>query len=485
MSNSPDGITNLFEEKKKGLLYEETCMLFSLLNSPELVRRNEKSIDPSMFIEELHGNMFKAMLDAADKGAKSFKTRDLALRMKDFDQNINVDSTQSQIEFILSSENDPNFYKFASRVWEKWRRRECNRRLEAAIASPPDDDGGADKFDAIEAAMDLRKKTNPFQGNCKTAKETLSKTISLLESIWSGKMVFPKISSGYKEIDGIFDGGFDTGTFSVMGAATGHGKTAAAINMAGAMSKQGTPVVYISLEETYRDLTMRVITSQSSVPRKHLINKDLITDAEKRRAHKVMEDFSSNKESLLQLACGGKTGPEIIDLIRLHHERDGSQVFFVDYMQRIGMESDNRTAEIARFALALGEIARELELVIIGTSQLKREGRKEQSKRKPSTYDLSESSYLENEAAYIVTLFRQDLVPDVESADFYNEANEGTIEFICCKQRNGQQGSIWLNFDGPAVRMTSRAQVTDNSYQQQFYQPQVQQGGPNDGYQQH
>ena len=298
-------------------------------------------------------------------------------------------------------------------------------------------------------------------------------------------MVFPKISSGYKEIDGIFDGGFDTGTFSVMGAATGHGKTAAAINMAGAMSKQGTPVVYISLEETYRDLTMRVITSQSGVPRKHLINKDLITDAEKRRAHKVMEDFSSNKESLLQLACGGKTGPEIIDLIRLHHERDGSQVFFVDYMQRIGMESDNRTAEIARFALALGEIARELELVIIGTSQLKREGRKEQSKRKPSTYDLSESSYLENEAAYIVTLFRQDLVPDVESADFYNEANEGTIEFICCKQRNGQQGSIWLNFDGPAVRMTSRAQVTDNSYQQQFYQPQVQQGGPNDGYQQH
>ena len=141
-------------------------------------------------------------------------------------------------------------------------------------------------------------------------------------------------------------------------------------------------------------------------------------------------------------------------------------------MQRIRMDSENRTAEVARFSLALGELAREHELVIIGTSQLKREGRREMAKRKPTTYDLSESSYLENEAAYIITLFRQDLVPELQNSDDYDYTLDNTIEFICCKQRNGVMSSTHLNFDGPSVRITSRqaASSTVSQYEKQFYE---------------
>jgi replicative DNA helicase len=69
---------------------------------------------------------------------------------------------------------------------------------------------------------------------------------------------------------------------------------------------------------------------------------------------------------------------------------------------------------------------------------------------------LSESSYLENEAAYIITLFRQDLIPGYEEKEDYNPEDDNTIELIVCKQRNGMQGSCKLWFDGPSVRLTSR-----------------------------
>ena len=90
------------------------------------------------------------------------------------------------------------------------------------------------------------------------------------------------------------------------------------------------------------------------------------------------------------------------------------------------------------------------------------------NRRKPTTYDLSESSYLENEAAYIITLFRQDLIPGYEERDDYNPDDAGTIELIVCKSRNGQQGSTKLNFDGPSVRLTSRLDGSEDNRSASF-----------------
>ena len=46
-----------------------------------------------------------------------------------------------------------------------------------------------------------------------------------------------------------------------------------AMNMAAEMSKVGTKVLFISLEESYRDLSLKVICSQSGVPAKSCLIK--------------------------------------------------------------------------------------------------------------------------------------------------------------------------------------------------------------------
>ena len=456
-------IDEMFESSDK-LQYEEKTLLFSMLQDLKLVKRNRKLITQKMFSDNLNGLLYGSMLTVLDRGAKTFKPRDLAARILEESPNQgSLDVLSSHVENLMSSDKEPTFYKSAYRFYENYRNRITNRMYKEEIKRAKDQ---GDKFsasaDRMEEILLIKKKPNPFVGSGKTAKELLFTTSDMLNRIWDGSYVFPKIKTGYSDFDNLLDGGFDTGSLVIMGGPTGHGKSAAAVNMACSMVKHGVKCQYTSLEESYRDVSLRMICSQSAVPRRHLLNQHLITPSEKDKARNTIEELSMRDETALQIACGGKTADEIISLIRTHHEKDGTEVFFVDYVQRIKLERENTTAEVARFALALGETARELGLVIIATSQLKREGRKELAKRKPTTYDLSESSYLENEAAYIITLFRQDLVPEIQDKDDYDPSLDGTIELIVCKQRNGMQGSIHLGFDGPCVRMTSREDMFEN-----------------------
>lgn len=447
-----DSIDAMFEGNDR-LRYEEKVMLFCLLKDVKLVKRNRKMIKDYMFSDRLNSLIYGAMLEVLERGAKSFKPNDLAKRITEVDNTHgSVEKLSNEIDAIMRSDKEPKFYKMAFRFYENWRNRMANRKFKEVLSLSSDSE---ETLEAMEEVLAIRKRPNPFTGNCKTAKEVLHSTLDMLHDIWEGKFVFPKVKTHYPEFDDLLDGGFDVGSLVIMGGATGHGKSATALNIAAQMALNGTGVQYTTLEESYRDIALKLITSQSGVARRHLINKNLITPSEQEKAQKVMEKFV-NDESLLQIAAGGKTATEIINLIKTTHEKDGTIVFVVDYAQRITLERDNTTAEIARFALALGELARELGLVIIATSQLKREGRKEMSKRKPTSFDLSESSYLENEAAYIITLFRQDLVPGYEEKEDYNPEDDGCIELIVCKQRNGMQGSTKLWFDGPSVRLTSR-----------------------------
>jgi len=476
MSDSYDALdSQIFESEESNSRhrFEEKVLLCCLLRDMKLVKRNSKLIQDYMFSNPFNGLLYSAMIETIERGAKAFKPKDIAQRIMEVDPTAGepdpkkrptVEEVSIKIEKIISSDKEPRFYKSAARFYENWRIRQVNKKFKELLSVSADSD---ETIEQMEAVLAIRKKPNPFAGNCKSAKEVLHTTLGMLHDIWEGKYVFPKIKTGYIEFDDLLDGGFDVGSLVIMGGATGHGKSATALNLAAKMAELGIKSQYTSLEETYKDVALKIITSQSGVSRRNLVNKDLITPSEQERAQRVMEKFVSD-DSLLQFSCGGKTAAEVINLIRTTHEKDGTLVFIVDYAQRITLERDNATAEIARFALALGELARELGLVIIATSQLKREGRKEMNRRKPTTYDLSESSYLENEAAYIITLFRQDLIPGYEERDDYNPDDDGTIELIVCKSRNGQQGSTKLNFDGPSVRLTSRLDGSEDNRSASF-----------------
>jgi len=442
------------------LNHEEGALLCCFLRDPDLISANSKIIKDFQFTETRHAIMYKCMVNIIERGGKTLPVEEIAMRMRELDSSM-IEKDQIQyMNALIHSSKEPDFFKSANRFWENYKLRKIHWKFKEVLELNKDENGDSKEVvDRLENLLMLRKEPNPFAGSCKTAKEALVSTFTMLHSIWDGIAEFPKVRTGYPEIDQITDNGFDEGAFAVIGAATGHGKTAISINLAASMAKVGNKTVFISLEESYRDVTLKLIMSQSGVPRKHLVNRNLITEQEQRKAHQVMEHFSTD-ENLLQFACGSKTGAEVLSLIRSHHQRDGSRVFIIDYVQRIRMETENRTAEIARFVMALGELCKELGILIIGTSQLRREGRREMAKRKPTGFDLSESAFIENEASYIITLFRQDeivrMFPDFEDSDDFNSDDEGTVEFIVCKSRNGMTGSVKLWFKAECTKMSSR-----------------------------
>jgi replicative DNA helicase len=443
---------------------DEKALLSCFFEDPKLLARHGRNIQPQMFNDPVSTAMYVAMTQIQERGGKEFKVSEVAQCMSELSVSIpSRDQLEILINKIINTEKDPNFYRISQAFWESWRRREMNRQLKSSLSDPNINTNQELLLERYAEIVELKEKPNPFAGICLPASETIGSTWNLLEDIWSGKAVFPQIRTGIDSIDSLTRGGFNEGSFVVLGAATGHGKTAAGINISCSMANIGIKVAYISMEEQIRDLMLRVLGSQSGVPIDHL-KSEHCTSEQKRKAKEVFARYSTD-DSLLQFYCGARSPDQIIEMIRLHHDRDETKVFFVDYIQRLKPSDDNMgslTMQVARLSMALGELARELDIVIIATSQLQRTLRREmgQGKRKPSTYDLSESNFLECEASYIFTLYRQDHIlsefPEFEDHDMYNPEDRNTIEFILCKHRHGPTGNTKVHFDGRSLQITER-----------------------------
>ena len=458
-----DKLADLYKHSAKR---DEGAVLCCMLRDPKLVERHSRNIQPHMFSDPACAAMYVAMTEIQERGGKDFNSREIATRMGELDHRFkNTDQCASLVDSIRDSEKEPEFYRISQKFWEGWRRREMNRQLTYSLNDEAVKNNQDLLLERYAEIVELKEKPNPFAGVCLPARQTIGNVWNLLEDIWSGKVVFPQVMTGIDAIDSLTRGGFNDGSFVVMGAATGHGKTAAGINMACSMANAGTKVAYLSMEEQYRDLMLRVLGSQSGVSIDHL-KSEYCTSEEKRRAKEIYKRYSAD-DSLLQFYCGARSPELIVEMIRLHYDRDNTKVFFVDYIQRLTPNDENigsLTMQVARLSMALGELARELDIVIIATSQLQRTLRKEMAlgKRKPSTYDLSESNFLECEASYIFTLYRQDHIlsefPEFEETEMYKPDDRGSLEFILCKHRHGPTGSAKVNFDGASLQITERTE---------------------------
>jgi len=120
----------------------------------------------------------------------------------------------------------------------------------------------------------------------------------------------------------------------------------------------------------------------------------------------------------------------------------GLHILFVDYMQlmRPGARFENRTQEMSYISRSLKELAKELQIPVVGISQLSRAPEKTRSRPVPQLSDLRESGAIEQDADVVVFIYR----PEFYSPD--DEALRGIAEIIVAKQRNGPTGKFHLAF---------------------------------------
>jgi len=172
------------------------------------------------------------------------------------------------------------------------------------------------------------------------------------------------IPSGFREID-FYTEGFSAGDLVVIAARPSVGKTSLGLAMAFNMAKHGHPTLVFSLEMDTKQVVSRFLAMNSR------------TDLLALRTGNVFDTEAASSLANLPILIDDTPGLSIMELrtkARRASTHDRLEVILVDYIQlmRTGEHEENRVQEIATITKNLKSLARELNVVVIGLSQLSR-----------------------------------------------------------------------------------------------------------------
>jgi replicative DNA helicase len=119
--------------------------------------------------------------------------------------------------------------------------------------------------------------------------------------------------------------------------------------------------------------------------------------------------------------------------------REGIKLVIIDYLQLIEPENrrDPRQEQVAQTSRRLKFLAKELQIPVLALAQVNRAS-EDRHDHKPRLSDLRESGSIEADADMVLLLHRPELYEPGQ--------NEGSVEVIIAKQRNGPTGEIMLTF---------------------------------------
>ena len=262
------------------------------------------------------------------------------------------------------------------------------------------------------------------------------------------------VPTGFKEIDRLTSG-LQRGDLIVVAGRPSMGKTSLALNIAeyvGVNEKQ--PVGIFSLEMSGQQLTMRLLSSVSSVD-SNRIRTGRLKDSDWPRINGAVETLEN--VPIVVDESSGLNVNELRSRSRKMQSMYGKMgMIVVDYLQLMhGVENvDNRATEISGITRNMKILAQELDVPIMVLSQLNRSIETRTEKR-PKLSDLRESGAIEQDADVILFIHR-DEVSDPGSEE------KGTAEIIIGKQRNGPIDSVKLTYQSNLTRF--RDHVPDNAF---------------------
>jgi len=230
-----------------------------------------------------------------------------------------------------------------------------------------------------------------------------------------------KLKYGFEKLDEL-TGGLSAGEFVVLGSRPAVGKTSFALNItANAVQQikkayheksQRPGIFYFSLEMTAMEIFARMPAEE---PRSDL---------------KTIESYPI----YLELNGYSKLTAEDVKVqARKVQEKTGLVMIVIDYIQLM-------TGEINSISRELKAIAKEMAVPVIALSQLSRELEKRPGKR-PMLSDLRDSKSLGQDADTVLLL---------------NGLEDGSVDIIVAKTRNGVTGSINMVFNRDACKFSER-----------------------------
>jgi replicative DNA helicase len=469
----------------------EAALLGALMIDNRLVEDVQLKLQPHHFFEPLHGRIYEAILRMTDANRIA---NPVTLRpLFESDESIKeVGGPAYLAQLTGSGAAVIGARDFAQQVYDLALLRALvgvGRDLVEGALDTSEDVAPLAQIERAETELYKVAEAGGAEGKAKSFAEATKDALEMAERALNSGGHLSGFTTGLDGLNAKI-GGLHKSDLLIVAGRPGMGKSALGTNMAFAAARRflrdaeegiepaksaGAPAALFSLEMSADQLATRILSEQSGITSENL-RTGRISQQEFRELARAAAELQS-----LPLYIDDTPGLTIAALrtrARRLKRQKGIGVIVVDYLQLLqgtGRNgSENRVQEISEISRGLKQLAKELDVPVIGLSQLSRAVEQREDKR-PQLSDLRESGSIEQDADIVLFIYREDYylkgteveMPTPEEAQSdpaktakYNEWKEkfdgaaGKAEIIVAKQRHGSTGIVRVRFDGRTTKFS-------------------------------
>jgi replicative DNA helicase len=268
-------------------------------------------------------------------------------------------------------------------------------------------------------------------------------TLENLEALQNDRREITGVETPFPGLNRLTSG-LQPSNLIIVAARPAMGKSTLGLDLARhAAIRANVPSVVFSLEMSRTELVYRLISAECRVDLSKL-RSGRMDDSDWKR---VTGTLGRLADAPLFIDDSARTSMmEIRAKCRRLKQRHGLGLVILDYIQLMQptQRGESRQQEVSELSRSLKLLAKELEVPVVGISQLSRQTEM-RSKSRPALSDLRESGALEQDADVVIFVYREEMYDD-------ESVRKGEADLILAKHRNGPTDTVAVTFQGQYSR---------------------------------
>ncbi|HYE58161.1 MAG TPA: replicative DNA helicase [Rhodothermales bacterium] len=381
----------------------ERAVLGCLLMTPDAIGLCAGILAVEDFTRSWHRAIYKTALELHESGVPVEQVSLLAALNRN-GANEGPDDDARLLGFITEVPTVVYCEQYARTVEDLAARRrvaQAGRLIEQLAAK------GKTAEDAITQATDALTRLTRRKGDTRTEgmKALMDSYYKQLDAATNGTASPNAIPTGLLDLDRVL-GGLRKGEMTLLAARPSIGKTSLALLIALHAAREGHPAGIVSLEMGKDALSNRLVSMVAEVDGVRL-RQGRIEREQFEAAMRAMAELSD-----LPIDVDDTAGLTVADLryrVTTMQARTNVELVVIDYLQllRGTNPKEGRVQEVSEISRQCKALARDLNVAVLGVSQLNRQVEGRQGGR-PQLSDLKESGQLEQDADVVLFLHREE-----------------------------------------------------------------------------
>ncbi len=462
----------------------EQALLGAILINNDAYDRVSDFLKAEHFVEEIHRRIYE-IAGSLIRAGKLASPITLKTFLGEHDLGHGLTVQQYLARLALEATTIINAHDYGRSIRDLSVRRELIKIGEDVVNvayDSPVDASPREQIEEAEKRLYSVAEGDRYGGGFQTFSDALKAAVDMAARAYERDGHLSGVATGMNDLDHKM-GGLQASDLIIIAGRPGMGKTALATNIAFNIAKawrgevgangqmqtvDGGIVGFFSLEMSAEQLATRIIAEQSQVP-SYKIRRGDITEEDFHRVSQAMMDMQRIPFYIDQ--TGGISIAQLVARARRLKRQRGLDLLVVDYLQLLSgskSKGENRVQELTEITTGLKALAKELNVPILGLSQLSRQVESRDDKR-PQLSDLRESGSIEQDADVVIFVYREEYYlknkeprPGSEEHVAWMtemERAHGRAEIILGKQRHGPTGMVELAFEAEFTRFGNLARA--------------------------